>query len=102
MDVQPRAPQHGARWHHAINETGDGRIVPLLAVVKSGRITGLYAGLLLPWKRGGRGGVSVFIICSAVLRWLNVVSPRLHHWSALIQQVGSMICRLNLIFNGVS
>lgn len=56
MDVQPRAPQHGARWHHAINETGDGRIVPLLAVVKSGRITGLYAGLLLPWKRGGRGG----------------------------------------------
>ena len=36
MDVQPRAPQHGARRHHASNETGDGRIAPLLAVAKSG------------------------------------------------------------------
>lgn len=39
MDVQPRAPQHGARWHHANAEVGIGCIAPLLANVKNGGIT---------------------------------------------------------------
>src|SRR5690606_19944353 len=39
MDVQPRAPQHGTRRHHASDEVGHGRIAPLLATAKNGGIT---------------------------------------------------------------
>ncbi|WP_226343070.1 hypothetical protein, partial [Enterobacter hormaechei] len=39
MDVQPRAPEYGARRHHASDEVGDGRLAPLLATAKSGGIT---------------------------------------------------------------
>ncbi|MDH4910231.1 hypothetical protein MN091_22395, partial [Xanthomonas euvesicatoria] len=40
MDVQPRAPEYGARRHHACHEVGDGRLAPLLATARSGGITG--------------------------------------------------------------
>ena len=39
MDLQPRAPEHGAWRHHTDAETGDGRLTPLLASAKSGGIT---------------------------------------------------------------
>ncbi|MGD3414820.1 hypothetical protein QT425_22530, partial [Xanthomonas citri pv. citri] len=39
MDVQPRAPEYGARRHHACHEVGDGRLAPLLATARSGGIT---------------------------------------------------------------
>src|SRR5690606_7118093 len=39
MDVQPRAPQHGTRWHHPNAETGTCRLAPLLVSVKNGGIT---------------------------------------------------------------
>ena len=39
MDLQPRAPEHGARWHHPHAEVGLGRIAPLLATTKNGGIT---------------------------------------------------------------
>src|SRR6185437_10907075 len=38
-DLQPRAPEHGARWHHPQAEVGLGRIAPLLATTKNGGIT---------------------------------------------------------------
>lgn len=39
MDLQPRAPEHGTRWHHADAEIGARRLTPLLLSVKSGGIT---------------------------------------------------------------
>jgi len=39
MDLQPRAPKHGARRHHANAEACTGSVVPLLATAKSGGIT---------------------------------------------------------------
>jgi len=39
MDVQPRAPEHGTRWHHPNAETGTCRLAPLLESAKSGGIT---------------------------------------------------------------
>ena len=36
MDLQPRAPEHGVRWHHADAEIGASRLAPLLLSVKSG------------------------------------------------------------------
>lgn len=39
MDLQSRAPQHGARWLHPDAETGESRIAPLLASAKNGGIT---------------------------------------------------------------
>ncbi|MCD9029913.1 hypothetical protein LDO26_17110, partial [Luteimonas sp. BDR2-5] len=39
MDLQPRAPEHGARRHHAHAEARIGRLAPLLAIAKNGGIT---------------------------------------------------------------
>ncbi|MBO9857862.1 hypothetical protein J7396_14350 [Xanthomonas sp. A1809] len=36
MDVQPLAPQHGARRHHPSNEIGDGHVASDLANAQSG------------------------------------------------------------------
>ncbi|MBD4956013.1 hypothetical protein GUF66_19190, partial [Xanthomonas citri pv. citri] len=60
MDVQPRAPEYGARRHHACHEVGDGRLAPLLATARSGGITipddvrpilVTDAGFRTPWFR---------------------------------------------------
>ncbi|MGV7183327.1 HNH endonuclease [Xanthomonas axonopodis] len=48
MDVQPRAPEYGARRHHACHEVGDGRLAPLLATARSGGIT--EAAHILPYR----------------------------------------------------
>lgn len=57
MDLQPRAPKHGARRHHANAEACTVGVVPFLATAKSGGITGAPA-LTENWRGSPTAGLA--------------------------------------------